>query len=99
MPATPNKHSLILRDQDTITADMDGELVMINIERGNYYGLGAIGSRIWQLLENPVRVDELCRQLTTEYQVDPQSCEADVIGFLQQLQQAGLVTFSHGDSA
>lgn len=99
MPPTLDKHSIVYRDPTPVTADMDGELVMISIERGNYYGLGTIGSRIWQLIEAPIRVSALCQQLTTEYKVEQRSCETDVIGFLRQLQLEGLINIDHDDSA
>jgi len=32
--------------------DLQGELVLLNLRTGVYFGLDAVGSRIWQLIED-----------------------------------------------
>ena len=91
MPTPIEQHTLISRNQNPVTADMDGELVMMSIERGNYYGLGEVGSEIWRLLVTPHRVSELCHILQKEYEVDGKTCTADVTTFLEQLHSEGLI--------
>ena len=94
MPTPIEQHTLITRDQTPVTADMDGELVMMSIERGNYYGLGEVGSEIWRLLETPLRVSELTHILQEQYEVDATTCSADIITFLEQLHNEGLITLN-----
>lgn len=61
------------------------ECVMMSIEAGSYYGLNAVGSRIWELLESPKTVGQLCRQICEEFDVDAQTCEAAVVIFVDDL--------------
>jgi hypothetical protein len=61
------------------------ECVMMSIEAGSYYGLNAVGSRIWELLESPKTVGQLCRQICEEFEVDAQTCEAAVVTFVDDL--------------
>jgi hypothetical protein len=61
------------------------ECVMMSIEAGSYYGLNAVGSRIWELLESPKTVGQLCRQICEEFEVDEQTCEAAVVIFVDDL--------------
>ena len=102
MPSTPaadiNDTTLIARDPSPVTADMGDELVMLSIERGNYYGLGEVGSRIWQLLESPRPLNQLVDQLVDEYEIAPDACRRDVLSFLRQLQQEGLLRLEHEPS-
>lgn len=82
----------LLRNPDLVAADMDGETVMMSVERGEYFGLGGTGSRVWQLLAQPCTLAELAASVAAEYEVDPQTCAADLRGFLEDLLARGLVS-------
>ena len=47
------------RRPDVISADMDGEVVMMDIMSGKYYNLGRTGGEIWSLLEEAKTLDAL----------------------------------------
>ena len=74
-----------------ITADMDGEKVMLNIENGKYFGLDTIGSRIWELIEKPHIIREVVAELLREYDVEEEICQNEVLTFLDKLYAQGLV--------
>jgi hypothetical protein len=50
-----------------------------------------VGSRIWSLVQQPRRVSDIRALLTQEFAVNPQRCELDLLYFLNELQQAGLI--------
>lgn len=80
------------RHPDLIAVDMDGDTVMMSIERGDYFGIcGAVGPRVWDLLENPVTLADIVATLCAEYRVDAATCEADMRLFLQQLRELDLI--------
>jgi hypothetical protein len=81
----------IFRNESLVTSEMDDDLVMLSIENGKYYGLNAMGKRIWKILTKPTPVSAVCAQLASEYNVSPQQCEAEVLTFLQQLTEQKLV--------
>ena len=83
--------SVISRKSDLLFSNMDDEVVMMNIEKGEYYGLDEIGSRIWQIIENPVTLDELIQVLVEEYDVDRETCRIDVVVFIEELRKKDLV--------
>ncbi len=64
---------------------LDGKVVMISERKGKYYGLDAVGSRIWSLLEEPCSVAELCDALHKSFEVDRRQLEDDVIAFVTHL--------------
>lgn len=66
----------------------------MSIEKGIYYRMDPVGSRTWNLIANPIKVRELCRQLKSEFEVDQQQCEDDVIGFLNDLNAYHLVNIA-----
>lgn len=83
--------TIAAQSKGLVTADMDGEKVMLNIEKGKYFGLNDIGSRIWELLEKPHRVHELVAVLIREYDVDEKVCQDDVLNYISKLYAQGLV--------
>lgn len=85
------KGTHIQRQTGCIVSDMDGETVMMSIDNGKYYNLGAIGGRIWSLLEQPMSVSLLIAQLLEEYDVDRSECEAQVFKFLDHLAAEKLI--------
>jgi len=83
--------SVVARRAEPLTAPVDGELVMLDPRRSRYFGLDAVGHRIWELLESPRSVEALCSELQGEFDVDAESCQGDVLVFLGQLAEAELV--------
>ncbi|MEJ2079061.1 MAG: lasso peptide biosynthesis PqqD family chaperone [Acidobacteriota bacterium] len=81
----------VVRSQEFVAADMDDDLVMMSLENNNYYSLDAIGKTIWALLEEPVLVSDLIDRLTQDFEVNRGRCLDDVLAFLDELEQAGLV--------
>lgn len=74
-----------------VSSDLDEKKVMMNIESGRYYGLDSIGSRIWELIEKPQKVQELVLELLKEYDVEENNCRRDVLLFLNKLHDQGLI--------
>lgn len=87
-------NSLIVRGENILSTPIDNELVILNIAKNNYVGLDEIGLRIWELLEKPIRVDELCNQLNREFEATPEQIIDDVIPFLADLDSEGLVNLT-----
>jgi hypothetical protein len=83
--------SRVVRGDGFIDAEVDGEVVALNIEKGTCYGLNKVGSRIWHLLGKPISIKEICAALISEYDVDAGVCERQVFELLQELRAEGLV--------
>lgn len=77
----------ISQTKDIVASDIDGEVVMMSIGNGTYYGIDSIGSRIWELIETPCKVSDLIEKLLEEFEVDRPTCEKDVLKFLEELQK------------
>ena len=80
-----------------IYRELDGEVVLLNLQSGVYYGLDAVGSRVWQLLMQSRGVDEVCAILLDEYDVDTETLRADVDRLVDDLSDKGLVAAAAGE--
>ena len=80
------------RTLDLIATDMDGDTLMMSIERGEYFGIGGVGSRVWELLAQPVSIAQLTEAICAKYDVDAATCQADMDKFAHELLQNGLVS-------
>lgn len=81
----------IIRCDDLLEADVNGEIVALHVEKGQCYGMNAIASRVWALLAEPTSQQQICAQLSEEFDVDPETCRSDVAALLADLRSEGLV--------
>jgi hypothetical protein len=83
--------SIVTRRADILQAEVAGEVVLMSVERGQYYGLDPVGSEVWRRLAEPVPVAELCRQLLQQYDADPAVVLRDLLELLQRLSAERLI--------
>ena len=74
-----------------IESEVDDEIVVLGIEQSVCYGLNRLGSRIWNLMREPIQICDLCRVLLNTYRVDPDVCERQVLDLLEELRVEGLI--------
>jgi hypothetical protein len=82
------------RTDEVEAVSMDGELVMMGQQQGQYYGLRDVAASLWEHLAQPRSVDELCALVSEEYAVTAADCRADVQAFLDELVAKDLVSAS-----
>ena len=80
-----------MRGADITDAEVDDEIVALNIDRGTCYGLNSVGSQIWRAVVGPIRVYDICAYLLQRYRVDPSRCEREVLELLNELENEGLI--------
>jgi hypothetical protein len=83
--------SKIKRNGDLLHAQVGNEVVMMSIEAGAYFGVTDVGKRIWELVEQPTTVADLCARLVREYNVGAEECEAETLAFLDDLERQGII--------
>jgi hypothetical protein len=83
--------TVISRNPAIIASRMDDEVVMMNMERGNYYGLNPVAAEIWEMLETPQSIKTICDQLMESFEVDQAQCYSEVITYVEKLQTEGLI--------
>lgn len=74
-----------------ISEIIEGELVMINLERGTYYSAEGAGAAIWELLEAGMPVGEVVASSCTAFSAEPDEVEPAVVRFLNRLIEEELI--------
>ena len=75
----------IARSDNFVFNEVDGELVMMNIETGAYASLNETGKSIWTLLDAPKSLAEVVSSLVEEYEIDQATCEKEVLPFVENM--------------
>lgn len=91
MDARVSGRSTVVAAKDQVSCDLAGEAAILNLESGVYYGLDAVGARVWHLLQEPRTVQDVRETLLMEYEVERDRCERDLLALLQELVAAGLI--------
>lgn len=68
-----------------LSTKVDDEVMMLGIENGKYYGLNTVGSRIWELIKDPISIQDLCTLLMEEFDVDSETCLSQTIELVDSL--------------
>lgn len=89
-----NLDTIINKNLEIDDTDLDGEKVMMNLERGEYFMMNEVGSRIWEIISKPINVKDIIETLRSEYEVDEETCKCTVIDFLTGLNHAKLISIS-----
>ena len=88
--------STVVVAQDQVACELEGEAIILNSQSGIYYGLSAVGLRIWSLLQQPNRVAAIRTRLVEEYDVDQGRCAQDLSVLLEDMAGSGLIEVRPG---
>lgn len=91
MSAEFSLDSVVVASKGQVSSSLGDEAAILDSVRGVYYGLNPVGTRVWNLLQKPVKIAELRDSLVLEYEVEPARCEADLFELLSRLESAGLI--------
>ena len=89
-----NLDTIINKNLEIDDTDLDGEKVMMNIDKGEYFMMNEVGSRIWEIISEPINVRRIIDTLCSEYEVDEETCKDTVVEFLGRLNNADLISIS-----
>ncbi len=82
------------RKPDWLTAKTGDSLVMLHADRDIYIGLTKVGARIWEMIETPQEIETVYVRLTESFEVEPETCRADVDKFVADLVRHGAAELS-----
>ena len=73
--------------------DFDGEMVLLDINDGLYYGLNAVGSAVWKgLCDGGKTAREVARDLLDDYDVEERRLLDDIVSLASDWVGKGLVS-------
>jgi hypothetical protein len=85
--------AIVSRSPSILTAEVDGEIVMMSIEQGRYFGLDHIGSDIWKRIEPPCSFATLIDGLAADYEADRTTIVTEVQSLLDHMAKHDIVRF------
>ena len=84
---------------DVIFNDLQGEVVLLNLKTGIYFGLDPVGTRAWQLIQDHGCLGPVKDAMLGEYEVSAEELWEDVQDLVVRLADNGLVeVIDEGDT-
>jgi len=76
---------------DTVFAqEVDGEMVLLDMNSENYFGLDEVGTAIWQAMQESGSLEKVYHAMLEQYEVEPEVLQKDLLEFAQKLSDSGL---------
>ena len=94
-----SEKTTVVAAKDQVSANLTGEVAILHLKSGIYYGLNAVGARVWNFIRVPKKVSEIRDLLLAEYGTEPERCWSDLLKLLTQLMDEGLVDVKDDSSA
>lgn len=95
----PFQNCQISASKTQISSDLADEAVILSLKSGTYYGLNEVGAKVWQLIQQPQTLSSIREALLSEYDINVESCDRDLIELLTALKAAELIEVSHATTA
>lgn len=77
--------------KDVVSCDLVDEAAILNMKDGVYYGLNPVGAWIWNLIQKPIKVNEILDKLLEDYDVEKDVALKDMMELLEQLLENELI--------
>lgn len=71
--------------KNLISQEINGETVLLDMDRENYSGLNTAGTRIWQLLQEPRSAKGIVAVMILEYNIEEDQLKVDLNEIVDQL--------------
>ncbi len=79
------------RNPDAAFRIIDGEAIVVLPDRGEVKVLNNVGSRIWELIDGSVTVNQISEKICQEYEVKVDKALSDVLDFIKELSDNGML--------
>ena len=86
-----NANSVWTASKNTVSCEVEGEMVLLDLQSGTYFGLNAVGAEIWNQITRHKSFAEIQHHLLGQYRVTPEQCEEEVLSLMTKLTEKGLV--------
>lgn len=87
---------LYRRRSDVLFTTVDEEVLALDVAGGHCFGMNAVASAVWTLLEEPRSLSQICAALSERFEVSDQQCATEVGALLERFRSDGLVHLQPG---
>jgi len=77
---------------DVLLSEIRDEAVLLDMRSGGYFVLNEVGLRAWRSLSETGLVDDAIRAVAAEFDAPEEEIRRDVLAFVRQLIDRGLVS-------
>jgi len=81
----------LVRTEDVLFQEIEGESVLLNVTKGEYFGLNESGHRMWLILTESDSIQQAYEKLLDEFDVEPEHLRKDLTELVDSLVEHGLV--------
>jgi hypothetical protein len=74
-----------------VSETIDGEVVIVNLDKGHYYSLVKTGSDVWERIEQGHSQERILEAMLDKYTGNSEEIQEAVNNFIHQLQEAGII--------
>ncbi len=86
-----SRDTRVVASRALVSAELEGETVLLSMSEGVYYGLNRVGTFIWRRLAVPVTLEALLTDVVAEFEVTEDRAWGDLVALTQELLAQGLV--------
>lgn len=79
------------KDNRHLSNPVGDEIVLLNLDSGDYLGFNKVAAIIWRLLERPNRVSAIEDELCSMFDIDSDTCHRETLDFLDRINRLGLL--------
>lgn len=91
---TPSLAQQASPSSDVLFQEVGGEAVLLNLASEKYFGLDAVGMRIWTRLVDDARLQHVFDRMCAEFDVEPATLESELLALVSRMAEAGLVNIA-----
>ena len=88
--------SIITASKEQVSSDLAGEVIILGLKSGSYFGLDGVGALIWSLIQKPISVQDIRDAILKNYDVEAERCEEDLMALLEEMAKAELIEVEDG---
>lgn len=80
-----------LAHANIIHEKIEGEVVILNLDNGSYYGLAGCANEIWQLVNSDLTLADIIAQISKRYAGNTEEINSSITSFINQLVEEDLL--------
>jgi hypothetical protein len=83
--------TVLCRAPELFSAELHDEVIIMSVQKGAYYGMNEVGRFLWERLAEPVTAGALIDAVQEAFEVDANTCRADVLKVLGKMAEEGFL--------
>lgn len=76
---------------EQLSSKLGGEMAILNLQSGVYFGLNSVGARVWELIQTSKTVGAIRDAILSEFDVTADIAQRDLQNLLVQMRDHGMI--------